>query len=96
MSWKIRLARLLLTRLSRQETLVLVGDVLTAWLAGLSGEERVAVLLSLVEENLAPALAGLSRGERGRLVNALLPAVAREFPLAELDILGAFAQNEEV
>jgi hypothetical protein len=37
----------------------------------------------------------LTQKERGQLMNALLPAVAREFPLAELDILGAFAQKEE-
>ena len=95
MSWKTWLARLVMDRLSRQETLALAGDVLTGWLAGLSGEEKVAFLQALVEENLGPALAGLSREERGRMMNALLATVAREFPLADLDILGVFAQHEE-
>ena len=95
MSWKTWLARRVVGRLSRQETLALAGDVLTAWLAGLSGGEKVAFLQALVKENLGPALAGLSQEERGRLMNALLATVAREFPLADMDILGVFAQREE-
>ena len=93
MPWKHRLARLLLARLSRQETVSLAGDALAGWLAGLSAEEKVEFLQSLVEESLRAALAGLSLQERGQLMNGLLPTVAREFPLAELDILGVF-QNE--
>ncbi len=95
MSWKTRLARLAMDRLSRQETLALAGDVLTGWLDGLSGEEKTAFLQALVEENLGLTLAGLSQEERGRLMNALLATVAREFPLADLDILGVFGESEE-
>ena len=93
MCWKHRLARRLLARLSRQETLSLAGDALAGWLEDLSAEEKVEFIQSLVEEGLRAALAGLSPQERGQLMNGLLPTVAREFPLAELDILGAF-ENE--
>jgi len=49
-SWKTWLARLVMVRLSRQETLVLACDVLTGWLAGLFGGKKVAFLRAPVRE----------------------------------------------
>ena len=95
MSWKIHMARLLLGRLSRQEVQALISEVLTTWLAGQTAEEQIAVLQMLIEDNLDSVLSGLTKKERGQLMNALLPAVAHEFPLAELDILNAFDNSEE-
>jgi hypothetical protein len=46
----------------------------------------------VVEEHISSLRAGLGREERARLMNGLLPLLAREFPLADLDILGAFSE----
>ena len=72
-------------------------------MARMGKEEKLAFIQSFVEENLGRMLAGLGREERAKLINALLPKVAREFPLADgsielaeiLDILGAFSSAEE-
>ncbi|MCD6553510.1 MAG: hypothetical protein J7M16_05835 [Anaerolineae bacterium] len=94
MNLKSRLARTLVSRLSQQEIMELAGEALTRWMARLSREEKVAFLTELVEKNLQQALEGLTREDRAQLMNALLRRVAREFPLEDVDILGAFGTME--
>ena len=53
-------------------------------------EQRVEFLRNIAEKNLKTFLADMSREERASLMNALLPLVAREFPLSDLDFLTAF------
>ncbi len=53
--------------------------------------EKLAFFRCFAEEHLGTLLAGLERAERAVLMNALLPSLVREFPLADLDILGALA-----
>ena len=57
-------------------------------------EEKLAFFQRFVEEHLSSLLAGLGREERARLLNALLPKLVQEFPLADLGILGAFSSAE--
>ena len=94
MELKTRLARMFVGGLSQDDLLRIAGDLLDERLSGMSGEEQVAFLQRLVEENLAWALADLNRSQRAQLMNRLLPLVARHFPLEEADILGAFASFE--
>lgn len=54
-------------------------------------EQRVTFLTEAATSNLGTFMAGLSRQERALLLNALLPIIAREFPLTEADFLAAFA-----
>jgi len=54
-------------------------------------EQRVTFLTGAATSNLGTFMAGMSRQERATLLNALLPIIAREFPLAEADFLAAFA-----
>ena len=92
---KIPLVRQLLGRLSPQAVLDLTGAVGREWIRRLPVEERAAFLGRLIEENLSAALEGLGREERAALMNGLLPAIARHFPLEDVDILGAFAGFED-
>jgi hypothetical protein len=54
-------------------------------------EQRVSFLTEIVTGNLGALLSDMSRQERAELLNALLPIIAREFPLAEADLLTVFA-----
>jgi len=95
MSWKSRLARLGLRFLSPQDLREIASDTSVGMMARMDKGEKLAFIKSFVEENLGRILAGLGREERAKLMNALLPKVAREFPLADLDILGAFSSAGE-
>ena len=53
--------------------------------------DRISFLREMPEASVGPALNDLAREERARLMNALLPLAAREFPLADLDLLTAFS-----
>jgi len=53
--------------------------------------QRVTFLTETATNNLGTFIVGLNRQERGALLNALLPIIARELPLAEVDLLTAFA-----
>ncbi len=52
-------------------------------------------LKSAADNYINVFLSGLSHRERVDLMNALLPIAAREFPLAEMDFLSAFAEPGE-
>ncbi len=59
-------------------------------------EERVSFLKSLAEENLSAFLSDMNREERASLMNTLLPLIAQEFPLADLDLLTAFSSPKDL
>ena len=94
MKLRAHLARMFVGRLSREDLLRIADDMLDERRGGMSGEEQVAFLQRLVEDNLEWALADMDRPQRVRLMNNLLPLFARHFPLEEVDILGAFADFE--
>ena len=58
-------------------------------------EERAGILKSIVEDHLSDFLAGMSREERLSLMNGLLPKIASEFPLADIDVLKAFSSPDQ-
>jgi len=89
-----RLAQVFVGGLPQDDLFRIASKALDEQLSKMSGDERVALLQRLVEENLEWALAGMDRSQRARLMNSLLPVIARHFPLEELDILGAFAGFE--
>jgi len=90
MSWRNHALRVAIRVLGRDALATGVGEALAQAMAGLDGPQRVAFLQDLATQGLTPALAELDRADRSRLMNSLLPLVAQEFPLDELDILGAF------
>ena len=85
-----RMARLLARWLSPSELGDIAGETLPGVLARVPEEQRIPFLLDLVQRLLSPMLSGLERQQRAQLMNQLLPLVAQEFPLSELDFLSAF------
>ena len=75
----------------------LMDLLIKAWLRvwkRLPREQRGGVLKSLAENYLSSFLGDMSREDRASLMNGLLPLVAREFPLADLDFLTAFSSPD--
>lgn len=64
-------------------------------MASMDEEQRGEFLLALIEEVLSTALEGMSKEERAKLMNKALPALLREFPMEDLDILGVFGSRGE-
>ena len=91
MSWKSRLAQTFLRFLSPRDFRAVAGPATVQMAGRMEQEEKLAFFRRFVEEHLGTLLAGLERAERASLMNALLPTLAQEFPLADLDILGAFS-----
>jgi hypothetical protein len=73
-----------------REFAITVGEILPEVLNRLPHAKRVVFLHEMAEATAGPALRDLGREERAQLMNALLPLFAREFPLADLDLLRAF------
>ena len=59
-------------------------------------EERVGFLKSVAEDHLGAFLVDMSREERASLMNGLFLIIAREFPLADLDILTTFSSPKDL
>lgn len=78
-------------RFSPQELLDLAVNLWPQVWQKVPPDQRVKFLTSAAARHLGALTAGLSRQERIALMNALLPIVAREFPLSEIDFLSAFA-----
>lgn len=91
MSWKSRLAQTFLRFLSPHDFQEVAGSATVQMVSRMKQEEKLAFFRCFVEENLGTLLAGVERADRAALMNALLPTLAREFPLTDLDILGAFS-----
>ena len=96
MSLKTRVAQLAAEFLTPEELLELSKSTAIRLMARMDKEEKLAFVQTFIEDNIGQALAGLGREERAKLMNSLLPMVAREFPLADLDFLGAFPSVEDV
>lgn len=87
----LTLARLLMKRASSDALLRLAQTLSNALTEKFTPAERVTLVRQFLEENMPKWLEGMTREEKASLMNSLLPLMAREFPLNELDILGAFA-----
>ena len=86
------IGRLLAQRLSPQELMTLLSEIWPLVWQRVPAGQRVDFLKDAAENHLGMFLAGLNRQERAELMNAILPIAAREFPLAEMDFLSAFAE----
>jgi len=91
MSWKRGMAQAFLRTLSPRDFEDVACSATVQMVDRMGQEEELDFFRRFVEEHLAPLLAGLERADRAALMNALLLTLAREFPLADLDILGAFS-----
>jgi hypothetical protein len=91
MKWLVSFGAMLARRLSPQELVDLAVKVWPQVWQKVPPDERVNFLTNAAADQLGTLAGGLSRRERVALMNALLPIVAREFPLSEIDFLSAFA-----
>lgn len=90
MKWLLPFGALLARRFSPQELVDLAVKVWPQAWQKVPPDQRVNFLTVAAAEHLGTLTAGLSHRERVALMNALLPSVAREFPLVEMDFLSAF------
>ena len=91
MKWLLPFGAMLARRFSPQELVDLAVRVWPQVWQKVPPDQRANFLTNAADKHLGALVAGLSRRERVALMNALLPIVAREFPLSELDFLSAFA-----
>jgi Mg/Co/Ni transporter MgtE len=88
--WKTSIFTTYLRNASPEELRSTLDEVLPVVIDVLPAEERVAFFKFLVEEHLDALLQGVSRQQRATLINELLPHLAREFPLDEIDLLSLY------
>ncbi len=88
-----RMAQMAVALLRPRDLMEIARDASGPMMARLDKEEKMAFIQNFVEENLAKMLEGLGREDRAQLMNALLPRILQEFPLADLDILGMFSDK---
>ena len=93
MSLISRMAQMAVALLRPKDLIEIARDASGPMMAKLDKEEKMAFIQNFVEENLDKMLEGLGREDRAQLMNALLPRILEEFPLADLDILGAFSDE---
>ncbi len=90
MNWRRTVLGLLAHHLPPGEWMALASEVAPRALMRVPREERVSFGCAMAEAIVPVAVRDLSRKERAQFMNALLPLLAREFPLADLDFLAAF------
>ncbi len=90
MNWRRSLVHLLARHLSPGEMVTIASELAPEMLSRLPRAERAAFGREMAEVIAMAALRDLGREERAQLMNSLLPLLAREFPLADLDLLAAF------
>jgi len=76
-----------------KDLMKIARDASGPMMAKLDKEEKMTFIKTFVEENLDKMLEGLGREDKAQLMNALLPRILKEFPLADLDILGGFSDE---
>jgi hypothetical protein len=91
MKWLFAVAMLLARNKSPQEWVGLAANVWPQVWQKVPPNERANFLTNVAARHLGTLVAGLSRQERVALMNTILPIVAREFPLSEIDFLSVFA-----
>jgi len=88
-NWKTILARRLLKNTAPEEMMGIVDLFLPSMVSALSKTQLKTFLKLLFEKYLGFLLRSMRREERAQLLKDLMPVVAREFPLQDIDIEGA-------
>ncbi len=93
-AWK-GIVRRLLEGMSPEHLEDLVDEAIRFVLEARPPEEGQALALRLVRRSLRRLEASLTREERARMMNALLPDLIAVFPLEELNLLDALSGSKE-
>ncbi len=86
MKWTLWIGYILVWRFSPQELVDLAMEIWPQIWERVPQEQRLEFLKDVAEKHLGVFLEDLSRPERAILINAMLPFVAREFPIVDVDI----------
>jgi len=90
MKWALWFGGILARQLPPQTMIDLTMKIWPQVWEHIPQDQHVVFLKSVAEKHLSDFLTDMSREERAALMNGLLPLIAREFPLVELDFLTAF------
>jgi hypothetical protein len=88
------ISRWLIRKIKPENSMELLSKLYPVFLERIPHEERPAFLTTLIKDNLSCSVRDMSRQERATLMNTLLPSIAKEFPLTDLDLLAAFSNPE--
>jgi hypothetical protein len=88
-SWKTLLARRLLKNTAPEEMIGIVDLFLPSMVGALSRRQLQAFLKLLFDKYMGFILQGMHREERAKLLKDLMPVIAREFPLQDVDLENA-------
>lgn len=84
------ICELLIGMIKPQKVEVLLTKIYPMILDRIPHEQRVTFLQTFLKNNISCSVKDLNRQERASLMNGLLPVIAKEFPLMDLDLLTAF------
>lgn len=95
-SWTSMIARSYLNSASQEEMLSLIDTLFPLVIESLSKPQLKTLLTNLFDRHLATLLCDMDEEERAALFEAVLPAIAREFPLDRVDWGAATGASDEV
>ena len=84
-SWKIRMAQNMIRKEDPEEVMNIVEAMLPVVVDVLSKSQLQAFVKRLFQRHLSTLLRGMSRGERATLLGEILPFIAKEFPIEDID-----------
>lgn len=84
-SWTSMIAQSYLNSASQDEMMSLINTLLPLVIESLSKPQLKTLIRDLFEQHLATLLRDMDEEERAELFEAVLPAIAREFPLDRVD-----------
>ncbi len=94
-SLTVMMARRFIKKASPEEMMSIVDTFMPIIVDALSQEQLERLLKLLFQKHLGPLLQGFDEAERARLLNELLPTIAREFPLHRIDFTQFFSTETE-
>ncbi len=90
-SFKANLLRQFFQDVQGEQAIELLDTFLPTLAESLTAQERVAIFQAIIERHLGTLLEGVSREARAELLQAVLPALLRELPVEDVDLLSLFA-----
>lgn len=84
-SWTSMIAQSYINSASQEEMMTLINTLLPMVIESLSKPQLKTLIRELFDQHLTTLLQDMSEDERAALLAAVLPAIAREFPLGRVN-----------
>lgn len=81
----------LIRKIKPEDSIEILSKLYPVILAQIPRGQREVFLKTFLKNNISCSVEGMTREERASLMNELLPMIAKEFPLTDLDLLAAFS-----